>query len=318
MSRATIRAALVLLAAASVAMPGRGAPAEQENRKKVSVLLAASAPTREYQFLRHLLVREMEAKRAEVCTYIQPPAGKPDAKPAITSDLSMERHLTRFPDVARDPARDKAEEKFYNLRSYDVVVLIDLDWERLKAGPLTNLRSWIKSGGGLVLVAGPVNTRQLVTETATARDKQVRELYPVELAADKGKSDRDRPWRLHFPEIKTDRRFLKLDAEAKGDLAGWSEFFTDKKDADKDAPVQRGFFNYFPAKSVKKEATVVATLADPSAKLADGKEQPFLVTMKLDKGRVVYLTSGELWRLRQYREGAYDRLWMQLLRHAAR
>jgi hypothetical protein len=313
----TVRAALALLAA-SVVLPARGATAEKQDVKKVRVLLAASAPTREYQFLRHLLAGELKAKRAEVCTFVQPPIDKPDAKPAITADLPAERHLTRFPDALRDPSRDKAEEKYYNLAYYDVVVLFDFDWERLKAGPLGNLRAWVEDGNGLVLVAGPVNTCQLVGKPTKDRDKQVREFYPVELGPDKGKGERDKPWRLHFPETKTERQFLKLDSAGKGDLAGWEEFFTGKKDFDKDATVQRGFFNYYPTKEVKKQAAVLATLADPSAKLADGSEQPFLVTMPLGKGRVVYLTSGELWRLRQYREGAFDRLWMHLLSYAAK
>jgi hypothetical protein len=39
--------------------------------------------------------------------------------------------------------------------------------------------------------------------------------------------------------------------------------------------------------------------------------------MPYGKGRVVYLGSGELWRLRQYDETFYERLWMNLVRHAA-
>jgi hypothetical protein len=45
----------------------------------------------------------------------------------------------------------------------------------------------------------------------------------------------------------------------------------------------------------------------------NGKERPYLATMKAGKGRVVYLGSGEMWRVRRYREAYYDRFWTGLL-----
>jgi uncharacterized membrane protein len=192
-------------------------------------------------------------------------------------------------------------------------VVFDLDWERIEPKAVAGLRGWVKNGGTLVLVAGPVNTPKLAAEPKAERDQQVRDLYPVVLDRGSPKGDREHPWRLHFPKTKADRKFLKLDPGGDDDLAGWEEFFTGNKKFNKDATLERGFFNYQPAKAVKKGATVLATLADPSAKLADGSEQPFLVTMPLGKGRVVYLTSGELWRLRAYREAMHERLWMQIL-----
>ena len=39
--------------------------------------------------------------------------------------------------------------------------------------------------------------------------------------------------------------------------------------------------------------------------------------MPRGKGRVLYLSSGELWRLRKYRDTAHERLWTQLLQHTA-
>ena len=60
----------------------------------------------------------------------------------------------------------------------------------------------------------------------------------------------------------------------------------------------------------------MATFADPRARLADGKEQPFLVTMPYGSGKVVYIGSGEVWRLRQYSEAFHERFWIKLARYA--
>jgi hypothetical protein len=63
---------------------------------------------------------------------------------------------------------------------------------------------------------------------------------------------------------------------------------------------------------VKPGASVVATFTDPIMKMPDGKEHPFLVTMPYGKGRVAFLGSGEMRRLRQFREVFYERFWLKL------
>jgi len=62
-------------------------------------------------------------------------------------------------------------------------------------------------------------------------------------------------------------------------------------------PPPRVFTAITPVKSVKGGATVIATFTDPLAKMPDGKEAPFLVSMQFGKGRVLFLGSSELWRL---------------------
>jgi hypothetical protein len=112
--------------------------------------------------------------------------------------------------------------------------------------------------------------------------------------------------------------FLKLDEDSKEPLSGWEEFFTGagRGQSDKSQPPRRGFYNYYPVKGAKPNATVVATFSDPRARLNDGKEHPYLVTMPYGSGKVVFLGSGELWRLRQYREIYHERFWTKLARYA--
>src|SRR5207302_10800698 len=92
-------------------------------------------------------------------------------------------------------------------------------------------------------------------------------------------------WRLNFPGAAADMEFLRLDEDpSKELLAGWDEFFTGGKGADA-RTLRHGFYNYYPVEKAKEGATVVATFADPRARLADGKEQPYLVTMPYGSGK---------------------------------
>ncbi|MBY0232440.1 MAG: hypothetical protein K2W96_24445 [Gemmataceae bacterium] len=253
------------------------APARGEKPIRV-LLLGSGTMTRESQFLGAILARAMESKKAEVSVHLQP-ADK-DAKPPVLPSLPPERVLRKFP---------------ADLGKYDAVVAFDLDWERLGKKQADALRKWTKAGGGLVVVGGPVSTASLAKEESEA----ARALLPVVMNGKEAVFS-DKPRKLTLA-AEAEKGVLKLD---------WKGFFGDAK-----AP--RGFYGYQPVKAVKKEAKVLASLADPKAKLASGDEQPFIVEMPLDGGRVVYLASGELWRVREYREAAHDRLWNQLLAHAA-
>src|SRR5205807_955110 len=54
---------------------------------------------------------------------------------------------------------------------------------------------------------------------------------------------------------------------------------------------------------------------DLRARLADGKEQPYLVTMPYGSGKVVWLGAGEFWRLREVHEYFVERFWTKLCRY---
>jgi uncharacterized membrane protein len=283
------------------------------NKDSLRVLLTGSAMPREAQFLRVLLIRAMDKKKAELALYVQPSRGQ-TARVGVVADLLPERRLKHFPEEFSKP-RGSEEAKHNNLAAYNLIVAFDLDWKRLKKAQLLALRQWVTAGGGLVVVAGSVHSHQLAGAADTDEGKIARALLPVVMDKAKDKGERDKPWRLNF-NVKEKDVFLKLDSKGKGPLAGWAEFFTDSAKPARNAEVVRGFYNYHAVKSVKKTATVLATLADPAAKLPTGKEQPYLVTMPVGKGRVVYLSSGELWRLREFREEAHERLWFQLLWYA--
>jgi len=288
-------------------------------KRPLRVLLFASAATRDYQFLRSLLVREMDKKRAELSIYLQLPPGVTERRGGIVQDVPPERLLGQFP--TRLEAVDK-EDQLYALEQYDVIVAFDPDWTQLSESQLKMVARWVENGGGLIAVGGPINTLELARpKSFAAKLKPILDLYPVVLS-DVRISDFDRdtrePWPLDFSGATPDMEFLKLDEdEGAKFLADWDAFFYGE-DGQKGGPVLRGFYNYYPVEKAKTSAVVVARFADPAGKLKDGSLQPYLVTTSPNSNRrVIWLGSGETWRLRSYNVSYHERFWMKLLRYAA-
>src|SRR5262249_6500260 len=142
-----------------------------------------------------------------------------------------------------------------DLAAFDVVVALDPDWSKLSAEQCAALKKWVEKGGGLVFVAGPLHTLQLGRPKVAEANRPVADLLPVVLddvrllPLDR---DTSRPLRLTFPN--GDAVPLKLDAEGEGPLAGWETFFTGRKEAEKGAEVVRGFYSFYPVRSVKTGA----------------------------------------------------------------
>jgi hypothetical protein len=315
MSRQRIILGALLVASAIGPIPFSAKAADPEKPKPLRVLMVASGPTREFQFLLDLLGRQVDKKQAELTVYLQPPLGQDKPRDGVQLRAPADRLLKQFPDKLGAKS-DKAEDKLADLSNYDVIVAFDFDWSRVEAESLDLLHSWVeKSGGGLIVVAGPLHTLQLARPGAN-KDKlgPVLKLMPVALKdprLDDTERNTDKPFRLTFPPVKGDFLFLKLDPDGKEPMSGWEEFFDVQKG---DGP-RRGFYSCFPVKSVKEEAVVVATFADPAMKLDKDHEVPFLVSRPTGKGRVVYL-GGEVWRLRQHKEAFHERFWLGLTDYA--
>ncbi len=288
----------------------------------------ASAATRDYQFVRTLFVREMDMRRAELCIYLQLPPGMSQPRMGIVQDVDPKRLLRTFPDRLDEPSEDEAV-KFYDLAMYDVIIAFDPDWNQLDDKQIKNLVKWVDKGGGLVVVGGPINTVQLAspgTNKPTDKFSPLLDLYPVVLDDIRLHEDQrktDEPWKLYWDTAATEEmEFLKL-AEA-GDknynptfLADWNEFFgTDNPTKGK---VERGFYNFYPVEKVKTGSLVVARFGDPDpkARMKDNSLMPYIVLTAPDSGRrVAWIGSGELWRLRSFRESWHERFWIKLARYA--
>jgi uncharacterized membrane protein len=293
-------------------------------KKPLRVLLFASAPTRDYQFLRTFLVREMEKMRGEVAIHLQLPPGVRERRTGVVQDVPPERLLSSFP--TRLEAAEK-EDKLYALDEYDVIVAFDPDWTQLTDQQLKMVRTWVDKGGGLVVLGGPINTLQLARPGDNREKlKPILELYPVvlrDIRIEDVERTTSEPWPLNMDGATPDMEFLKLaEADREGKeprfLEDWNTFFYGpRKEAGTREQVERGFYSYYPIEKVKPGALVVARFTDPKGKMPDGSQQPYLVLSAQGSGRrVVWIGSGETWRLRQYKAAYHERFWTKLLHFA--
>ena len=287
--------------------------------KPLRILLVASGPMRDYQFVRTLFVRETERKRAELAILLQNPPGKTERRPGVVQDIPPEKLLTRFPDLFDSTTVDP-NEKIYDLASYDVIVAFDPDWKQVNDLSMNLLRTWVDKGGGLIVIAGPLHTLELARPGAEKEKlKPILDLYPVvlkDIRIEEMDRKPDSPKPLRFDGATPEMEFLRLDEDDQLPfLKDWDQFFN--VDA-KDGQPKRGFYNFYPVEQAKTGSIVVARFDDPLVKSKDGKEQPFIVISDPASGkRVVWIGSGEVWRIRQYREQYFERFWMKLARYAS-
>jgi hypothetical protein len=289
-------------------------------KKPTRVLLFASAATRDYQFLRTLLVREVEKKRVEMAIHLQLPPGKLKRRPGVVQDVPPERLLSSFPDSfgAKSTSLD-------DLSSYDVIVCFDPDWRRLTEQQINLLYRWCKQGGGLVFLGGHFNTVHLLfpPEGEEKKYEPLLTMLPIILGDRRDFLSRktDTPWGLDLSGANTEMEFLRLDEDMDESKfgEGWKQFFFGEGKEATTVP-QRGFYNFYPVKAVKTGSLVAARLTDPSIKIREGLEEklhPFIVLTPDTLERVIWIGSTETWRLREYKEQYHERFWTKLLRFAA-
>src|SRR5262245_17798753 len=266
------------------------------------VLLLADAAIRDYQFTRSLFVRMCERNQVglNLCLPGRPRVG-------VAMDIPPEHLLDEFPGEMKPFDRTKPGTRApENLAAHDLIIAFDADWSKIDARSLRRLRQWVEQGGGLVFIAGEVNTPALARAAGKERDRlrPLLDLLPVLLAEPDGLAPTDAPRRLRFAPAARDLAFLRLDDNDKP-LSGWNSFFAGKKDDGDETKMENGFFSAAPVAGVKRAATVLARV-DPKPGV------PYLVSMPVGRGRVLYVGSAESWRLRRYHEDYHERFWRGL------
>lgn len=305
--------------------------------KPLRVLLAGSAPSREYQILRQLLVREVEQKRAELSVFLQNDGGQ---KGTIVQDVPPGRLLLKFPDeldVSKDtsggqgggdPGSDaetqRQRAKYNNLNEYDLIICFDPNWNerddanafRIPDAAFKKLKTWVQTyGGGLIYVAGPFYTNQLArSDQEGGRLRPVGDILPVIPDDNVASEDplivingRKTPRRLRF-NPPADSDLLRLDDqtalrdESQKAIAGWEQFFTGndappKKGTTEYLTPQRGFYTYYPVKAVKPGPKPLAEFINVDEKQQEAP-RPYFCVNQSGAGRSAWLGSGEIFRIR--------------------
>jgi len=250
--------------------------------RKTRVLLVASGPTREYIFLRNQLKRDQEIV---VDVWLQ------SAAEGASQDAN--EILESFPSTPQQ------------MFEYDAVVAFDPNWREMEPAQIDLLERWVaEKAGGLVVVSGPVEMDRWVQDPKLAK---IRGLYPVEFNRrmtlfEEGRFGATTPWPLAFTREGLEAEFLWLGDSATASQQVWEEF-----------PGVYGFYN---VRGAKPGANVYARYSDPEA--AAGSEQPvYLAGHFYGSGRVFYLGSGEMWRLRAVDDRYFEQFYTKLIRHVS-
>ncbi|MGC4004364.1 MAG: hypothetical protein QM811_15115 [Pirellulales bacterium] len=263
---------------------------ERKNR----VLLLAGGPTREYQFLRNQLRRD---KFTEVDVILQ------NAEPGISQDAH--KILDEFPRTLKALTGTKNSEG-QDEGGYDAIVAFDPDWRRLDAEQLDALDQWLaRESGGLVVVAGPVYMDGWL-EDNDEKLKKVRGFYPVQfdrrlLAIDNSKFVNEIPWPMEFTPEGLGADFLWLGSTGDESKQSWDEF--------------SGVYGFYQVSKPKPGAMVYGYFSNPDVSLT-GKPI-YMAEQFWGAGRVFYMGSGEMWRLRELGEGYFEQFYTKLIRHVS-
>lgn len=256
-------------------------------KQRTNVLLVAGGPSREYRFLRDYLYRD-EAVTLDVFLQTATPG----------ADQEGDNVLTRFPET---------RDQWYQ---YDCIVAFDPDWQQLTPEGATHLEKWVaEKSGGLVVVAGPVNTPNW---TRQPRGNQVtdimRRLYPVVFYSQVASSIRlgrfggEVAYPLEFTQAGRSAEFLWLADSSPQSQDAWAE-----------CP---GVFGYYAVNEEKPAAEVYARFADPETETS-GVLPIYMASQFYGSGRVYFQASGEMWRNRAINLEYFSTYYGKLIRWAS-
>ncbi|MDR0336292.1 MAG: hypothetical protein LBI18_04305 [Planctomycetaceae bacterium] len=254
--------------------------------RKDRVLLFASAPSRDYQFLCSQIYRDQSLL---VDVYL------PWSQPGISQNAH--KILERFPATRTEMAE------------YNLVVAFDPDWRELSDEQINVLEFWVaRHGGGLILVAGAIHQADTVTGWITAMGmEKIHALYPVEFWAKQSAFEHryhgsEQAWALKFSRAGEESDFLNPSDHPTESRTFWNEF--------------PGFYGFFAVKGIKPTATLLAASGSPET-MGRSETGALIVEQFYGAGRVLYLGSGELWRLRRTNEKAYEKITTKIIRYVS-
>jgi hypothetical protein len=278
--------------------PPDGEPVQAEQHSKsvavevlgerTRVLLLAGGPNREFQILRNLLIRD---KTIDATCWLQ------SADPKFPQDGNEGVTIDKLPETREE------------FDPYDVVLFLDANPERLTDNFCQNLRQHIIEGGcGFWWVCG--EQYSLDAMRSTSRTAKLAELLPI--VPDIDYAERKvvgfgnafvRPWRY------------QLSPEGEDGIAAKITRILDGKDERRILWSRLpGFHFWFPVQRLKPVAVCAVEHTDPELK-REGRGMPVIALQNVGAGRVLFSGSDETYRWRSSYEEAYNRFWVNGIRH---
>lgn len=256
-------------------------------QRKTKVLLIAGGPNREFRFLRNQLYRD-----SDITLHVWLQSAKSGA------DQESDELLQEFP-------TDENE-----LFSYDCIVAFDADWRLLALEQAAALERWVaEKAGGLILIAGPVNTPEWTRRPRGDESIDlVRQLYPVSFFSQGtaqlklGRFGGKEAYPLDFSREGRASRFLWLGESAVDSAQSWDQF--------------DGVFGYYAVNESKPGADVLASFADPDTAI-EGELPIYLASQFYGAGRVFFQASAEMWRVRSIDVDYFQDYYTQIIRWAS-
>ena len=256
-------------------------------RRETKIMLIAGGPSREFRFLRNQLYRD---KNFLSDVWLQ--------SASRGADQESNKLLKQFP--------ESSDELF----KYDCIVAFDPDWRELSDDQTDLLERWVaEKAGGLILIAGPVNTPEWTRRPRgdEAIDR-IRDLYPVAFfnqgtaRLKLGRFGGDKAYPLSFTREGRASRYLWLGDSASESALTWGQF--------------EGVFGYYAVNEPKAGADILANFSDESTAI-NGDFPIYLASHFYGSGRVFFQASGEMWRVRRVDVDFFQDYYDQLIRWAS-
>lgn len=256
-------------------------------QQQTKVLLIAGGPTREFRFLRNQLYRDRDI---HLHVWLQSAEAGADQE----SDVLLQS----FP---------KTRKEIYD---YDCIVAIDPDWRLINGSQMQILERWIaEQAGGLITIAGPVNTPQWTRQPRGDDSIDIaRKLYPVSFYSQGssvlklGRFGGETAFPLEFTRQGRSAEYVWIGDSAGESQETWAKF--------------EGVFGYYAVNDAKSGAEILANFADPETAI-DDQLPIYLASQFYGAGRVFFQASGEMWRVRRLDVDYFQQYYTKLIRWAS-
>jgi hypothetical protein len=249
----------------------------QVKNAKIKVLYVENTPRREYKFIQPVLDRD---RRLLLRIFLA--EGDPRLAEQGVDKESGSMYVEKFPETFPEP-----DSKDPDRRPYDLVILGDVPAKLIGERGIRALATWVKEGGGLVVLAGRQHAPAEFAGTPLA------EVLPVEFRREEFTTDADLKATPFRPVLTFDGEqspLLAFDDNPETNRELWT------KEMWKNVP---GFYWHYPVVDLRPGAT--ALLVHPDRKVGkrpDEKPLPLVATQFYGKGEVVFVGVEETWRWR--------------------